>query len=186
MSLVHSMIRTCTSLEPSRTTPESIYCIGWPGSSNRGMPRGWRRRSHRRPSTASAAGNEDGSPCRLGWSGARPIYCRRRPEGGTAPQDFAFCRRGSPQQRAQENHPDRTRGAEAAPVFRFAMEKRSASRAASSGRSSLISPRNNDCRPHTMTDLSPVPDLRFSALIGTMLTNGVLRRVTDPPPQSGR
>jgi hypothetical protein len=44
----------------------------------------------------------------------------------------------------------------------------------------------NDRRPHTISDLSPAPDLRFSALIGTMLMNGVLRRVTDLQPQSGK
>ena len=44
----------------------------------------------------------------------------------------------------------------------------------------------NDRRPHTISDLSPRPDLRLSAVIGAMLMNGVLRRVTDPQPQSGR
>jgi ribosomal protein L16 Arg81 hydroxylase len=44
----------------------------------------------------------------------------------------------------------------------------------------------NDRRPHTISDLSPTPDLRLSAVIGAMLMNGVLRRVAVPPPQSGR
>jgi hypothetical protein len=44
----------------------------------------------------------------------------------------------------------------------------------------------NDRRPHTISELSPTPDLRLSAVIGAMLMSGVLRRVTAPPLQSGR
>jgi hypothetical protein len=49
----------------------------------------------------------------------------------------------------------------------------------------------NDRRPHSISELSPVPDLRLSAVVGAMLMNGVLRRVAVPPagratPQSGR
>jgi hypothetical protein len=45
----------------------------------------------------------------------------------------------------------------------------------------------NDRCPHTMNELSPTPDLRLSALIATMVMNGVLRRVADSEaPQSGK
>lgn len=44
----------------------------------------------------------------------------------------------------------------------------------------------NDRRPHTISDLSPTPDLRLSAVVGAMLMNGVLRPSTVPKVQSGR